>query len=59
MDLDTALLAQWELEAQKKILIVPLPGLQVGSIYIGHMIAIIWKNAWGKNGGGGVLHSSI
>ena len=34
-------LAQREFEAQGKIPIVPLSDLQVGSIYIGHMIATI------------------
>ena len=37
----TALLAQREFEAQGKIPIVPLSDLQVGNIYIGHMIASV------------------
>ena len=41
-------LAQWELEAQKKILMVPLSDLQVGCVYTGHVIATIWRNAWGE-----------
>ena len=48
----TALLAQRELEAQEKIPIVPLSDLQVGNIYIGHMIASVKKMHEEKKGGG-------
>ena len=34
--------------SEKKIPNVPMSDLQVGCIYTGHMIATIWRNAWGE-----------